>query len=178
MADRSHYEVLGVAVGATFTEVRAAYRQAARDRHPDAGGDARQMSELNAAWHTLRDPHRRAAYDRQLARRPATPGTTPTATRFEGADDDGAWDAEAGRYRSAEEWADLADARPLGQTRVLEGWWAMLPPATLLGAFVMVFASFIFRAPSFLALAGGLLVLSLGLFVLAPLRAMSRRDQD
>ena len=59
---------------ATADEVRAAYRRAARDHHPDAGGDAARMTDLNAAWHVLGDPARRAAYDRELARRLATAG--------------------------------------------------------------------------------------------------------
>jgi curved DNA-binding protein CbpA len=177
MADRSHYDVLGITVRATPEEVRAAYRRAARDHHPDAGGDAGRMSDLNAAWHVLGDPHRRAAYDRQLARRPAAGhGTAASAPPFVAADADGAWDVDGGTYRSADEWADLADARPLRQTRALEGWWAILPPATLLAAVTLIFGAFIFGAPSLLAVAGGLLVLALGLFVLAPLRAMSRRD--
>jgi hypothetical protein len=161
MAHRSHYEVLGVTVRATADEVRAAYRRAARDHHPDAGGDEGRMSELNAAWHVLGDPGRRAAYDRQLARRPAVAVS----------ETDGAWEPPV-----EEVWADLADDRPLRPTRPLEGWWAMLPPATLLAAVGAMFGAFVFSAPSLLAVAGGLMVLALGLFVLAPLRAMSRRD--
>jgi len=176
MADRSHYEVLGVTVRATAAEVRAAYRRAARDHHPDAGGDARHMSDLNAAWHVLGDPQRRAAYDRQLAQRPAAAAGSSAAAPFAGADEDGAWDPDGGVFRSAQEWADLADPRPLRPTRPLEGWGAILPPATLLAAVGSIFGAFIFRAPSLLALAGGMLVLALGLFVLAPLRAMRRRD--
>lgn len=174
MADRSHYEVLGVSVRATAAEVRAAYRRAARDHHPDAGGDPRRMSDLNAAWHVLGDPVRRAAYDRQLARRPAAsagPGTGPPP--WPGAAD--GWDVDADAYRTAEEWADLADGRPLRETRSLEGWWAMLPPATLVAAVGAMAGAFVFTAPGLLALSGGLFVLALGLFVLAPLRAMSRK---
>ena len=88
----------------------------------------------------------------------------------------GAWDTTSGVYRTAEEWAELVDDEPLRPTRGVDGWWALVPPATLVAAVVSIFAAFIFRAPDLLALAGGLLVLSLGLFVLAPLRAMSRRD--
>jgi curved DNA-binding protein CbpA len=176
MGDRSHYEVLGVAVEATPDEVRAAYRRAARDHHPDAGGDAVRMSDLNAAWHVLGDPLRRAAYDRQLARRPAAGHTTDLpASPYAPGGDAGAWDVDADVYRTAEEWADLADSQPLRETRSLEGWWAILPPATLMAAIGLLFGAFVFTAPSLLALAGGMFVLALGMFVLAPLRAMSRK---
>jgi hypothetical protein len=79
-------------------------------------------------------------------------------------------------YRTADEWAELVDDEPLRPTRSIEGWWALVPPATLMAAMAFIFGAFIFTAPSLLAVAGGLLVLSLGLFVLAPLRAMSRKD--
>jgi DnaJ domain len=180
--DRSHYDVLGISVSASTAEVRDAYRRAARDHHPDAGGDGRRMSDLNAAWHVLGDPARRAAYDRQrtAGRRggDAGPGAvTPGAgAGFDAYD--GGWDAEGGVYRSAEEWADIADAQPLRPVRSLEGWWAILPPATLVGAISMFFAAFLFMAPALVGLSLGLFVLALGLFVLAPLRAMARRDDD
>lgn len=75
----------------------------------------------------------------------------------------------------AAEWADLEDDRPFGPTRALEGWWALLPPATLVAAIAIGGAAFVFTAPRLLALAGAVLVVALGLFVLAPLRAMSRK---
>lgn len=175
MGEPSHYEVLGVAERASPEEVRAAYRRAARDHHPDAGGSARRMSEVNAAWHVLGDPVRRAAYDRQLDR-PARPAghaggpASPFGTRRPNE-----WDLDADAYRSAEDWADLADATPVRETRSLDGWWAMIPPATLLSAVAMLMAAFVFAAPALLALAGGLFVLAGGLFVIAPLRAMSQK---
>jgi len=175
VGERSHYDVLGVSFGATTEEVRAAFRRAARDHHPDAGGDPARMTDLNAAWHVLGDPVRRAAYDRELARRPAHPGSIhPPAA--EGPGVGGAWDSTSGVYRTADEWAELVDDEPLRPTRSIEGWWALVPPATLMAAMAFIFGAFIFTAPSLLAVAGGLLMLSLGLFVLAPLRAMSRKD--
>jgi hypothetical protein len=171
MGERSHYDVLGVSAQATADEVRAAYRRAARDHHPDAGGDGGRMSELNAAWSVLGDPARRAAYDRQRAARPAAPSVDapdPPDVVF--------WDAEGGVFRSLDDLADLADARPLRPVRALEGWWAILPPATLVAAVGMMLAAFVFAAPELLGLSGGLFVLALGLFVLAPLRAMARKE--
>jgi curved DNA-binding protein CbpA len=171
MGERTHYEVLGIAVRASADEVRVAYRRAARAHHPDAGGDARAMTELNAAWHVLRDPERRAAYDRLLARRPAAgqPHAASTSVPERGEPDDG---------DLAREWADLADivdTEPIRPVQSLEGWWAMFPPATLMAAIGSFLGAFVFMAPGLFALSGGLFVLALGLFVLAPLRAMSRK---
>jgi hypothetical protein len=181
MGERSHYDVLGVTARASSAEVREAYRRKARAHHPDAGGDGRAMADLNAAWRVLGDPHRRAAYDRELARRPAAGAPGPATSGGNGAAagdgafaGDGGWDAGAGVHRTADEWADLADDRPLRPTRQLEGWWAILPAATVVAAVAAACAAFVFMAPGLFALSGGLAVMALGLFVLAPLRAMAR----
>ncbi len=65
----THYEVLGVGSAATPDEVRAAYRRAARDAHPDrhGAGSAERMARVNEAWRVLGDPARRRAYDDELA---------------------------------------------------------------------------------------------------------------
>ena len=72
----SHYDVLGVAPSATYEEIRAAYHERARALHPDRleGLDVheqeaarRAMQDVNEAWRVLRDPGRRAAYDRAAA---------------------------------------------------------------------------------------------------------------
>lgn len=47
------YEVLGVDPGATPDEVRRAYLALARRHHPDAGGDAAAMRQVNEAWRSL-----------------------------------------------------------------------------------------------------------------------------
>ena len=66
--------MLGVDPTADAEAVRLAYRRRIRAAHPDrAGATAHQTaSAINAAWWVLRDPARRAAYDRQrqAARRP------------------------------------------------------------------------------------------------------------
>lgn len=43
-------EVIGVQRGADLDDVRTAYRRKAMAAHPDRGGDASVMAELNAAW--------------------------------------------------------------------------------------------------------------------------------
>jgi curved DNA-binding protein CbpA len=171
----THYDVLGVPPHATQAELRAAYRAKARDHHPDAGGDAARMQALNAAWGVLGDPRRRAAYDRELARG-APGGTGPAGAPRPGstAASDG-WPIDPEARLSAEEWAELVDGRPIGPTMALQGWWAILPPATLLSSVGLFVGALLFRAPALLGFAAGALVLALGLFVLAPLRAMAHR---
>ena len=62
------YAVLGVERTADLQSIRDAYRRRARRHHPDLGGDQQRMMALNKAWHVLRDPERRAAYDATLVR--------------------------------------------------------------------------------------------------------------
>jgi curved DNA-binding protein CbpA len=64
------YAVLGVPHDADLATIKAAYRSLARINHPDLGGDQRVMVRLNEAWQTLRDPDRRATYDREAGRPP------------------------------------------------------------------------------------------------------------
>jgi hypothetical protein len=47
------YELLGIERDATLDEARAARRRLAFDRHPDRGGTADAMRELNAAFDTV-----------------------------------------------------------------------------------------------------------------------------
>lgn len=77
----THYERLGVAPGATPTEIRDAYRRAARAAHPDRHGDdaSPAMAEINEAWRVVGDPVRRRAYDDEL-RRAAEAASRTSAT--------------------------------------------------------------------------------------------------
>jgi len=60
------YIVLGVPRKASAEEIARAYRRAARASHPDSGGagSAERFHAVNAAYDELRDPRRRALYDR------------------------------------------------------------------------------------------------------------------
>jgi hypothetical protein len=167
------YEVLGVRRTASATEIRAAYRAAARRLHPDTGGSADAMQRLNVAWQVLRDPGRRAEYDRSVT--DTRWGRGGTAAGGAG----GAWAGRPGDPpEDATDWfdlaADLLDATPVRPVRAPEGWWAMAPPAMLVLAVSLLIGAFFFASPALLVFSGGAFFLAVGLFVLAPLRAMTR----
>ncbi|RRT57597.1 hypothetical protein B296_00047161 [Ensete ventricosum] len=65
-AASSLYEVLGVPVGASGQEIKAAYRRLALECHPDVGASANEFLRVHAAYSTLSDPDKRAEYDRRL----------------------------------------------------------------------------------------------------------------
>lgn len=52
--DRDPYEVLGVLRGTDHEDIEAIYRSKAKRLHPDQGGDATAMRELNAAIERVR----------------------------------------------------------------------------------------------------------------------------
>jgi curved DNA-binding protein CbpA len=63
---RDPYIVLGVARQAPAEEIARAFRRAARASHPDSGGvgSAERFRAVSDAYDVLRDPRRRAVYDR------------------------------------------------------------------------------------------------------------------
>jgi curved DNA-binding protein CbpA len=64
------YAVLGLAPEATRSDIASAYRRLVRALHPDTcRSDPDRLGAVLDAYRLLRDPGRRAAYDRQ--RRPA-----------------------------------------------------------------------------------------------------------
>ncbi len=68
MADQiNFYEVLGVPREASQAEIRNAYRNLAKERHPDhPGGSAEEFSRLQEANAVLSDPNRRRQHDEAL----------------------------------------------------------------------------------------------------------------
>ncbi|MEE9342821.1 MAG: molecular chaperone DnaJ [Gammaproteobacteria bacterium] len=67
MAKRDYYEILGAAKTASDSELKTAYRRAARKYHPDRNPDdesaEEKFKEAKEAWEILSDARKRAAYD-------------------------------------------------------------------------------------------------------------------
>jgi curved DNA-binding protein CbpA len=86
---RDFYAILGAEPSASAAELRAAFREAVLQHHPDRAASTelatRRTSVLNRAWAELRDPLRRLHYDRALEHGvaatlewPLEPGQRPT----------------------------------------------------------------------------------------------------
>jgi hypothetical protein len=90
----SPYELLGVPVDADDATLRAAYRRALREAHPDTGGDAARFHAVQRAWSLIGTPEARARFDRGT-------GSGPAPTRE-------AWAPAAPRPRQ--------DSRPLARS--------------------------------------------------------------
>lgn len=83
LASTSLYEVLGIPVGATNQDIKAAYRRKARSCHPDvaasigmknsydSSSSSDEFIKIHNAYSTLSDPEKRADYDRRIFRRPS-----------------------------------------------------------------------------------------------------------
>ena len=82
---RDPYIVLGVPRQASGEEIARAYKRAARASHPDSGsaGSAERFQAVSDAYEVLRDPGRRAMYDRSHPpARPRTPGGRGGSVRY------------------------------------------------------------------------------------------------
>jgi molecular chaperone DnaJ len=68
MAEKDYYSVLGVSREAGADEVKKAYRKLAMQFHPDRNPDnpdaEKKFKEINQAYDVLKDPEKKAAYDR------------------------------------------------------------------------------------------------------------------
>lgn len=68
MSKPDYYETLGVSRGADEKELKSAFRKKAMQFHPDRNPDDKaaehKFKEINEAYEVLKDPQKRAAYDR------------------------------------------------------------------------------------------------------------------
>ncbi|GAA4721836.1 molecular chaperone DnaJ [Sphingomonas lutea] len=68
MVEQDYYQLLGVARGADDATIKAAYRRLAKEHHPDRRNGCKQseahFKAINEAYDVLKDPQKRAAYDR------------------------------------------------------------------------------------------------------------------
>jgi molecular chaperone DnaJ len=68
MAKRDYYETLGVDRTASEQDLKSAFRKLAKEHHPDRNpgdkGAEQKFKEINEAYEALKDPQKRAAYDR------------------------------------------------------------------------------------------------------------------
>src|SRR4051812_50016141 len=63
---RDLYEILGIGRDASEEDIRRAYRQLAREHHPDVSRDPaaeERFKEIAGAYEILSDPDKRARYD-------------------------------------------------------------------------------------------------------------------
>ena len=87
------YAVLGVASTATPAEITHAYRRHLRDHHPDTRAPQpdspadEQLRQILAAYFVLRDPTRRAAYDRARSNHHDSGPTQIKVTHTDASDD-------------------------------------------------------------------------------------------
>jgi curved DNA-binding protein CbpA len=81
------YAALGVSRDVDQSRIHAAYREAVRRTHPDAGGSSAAFEDVQEAYEVLRDPGRRAAWDRASPApraRSSTPRPAPVDPRPSG----------------------------------------------------------------------------------------------
>lgn len=67
-ANQCLYSVLGVSPNASLEEIKSAFREKAKESHPDAGGTEAGFRELVEAYKVLRDPTKRATYNNKTGR--------------------------------------------------------------------------------------------------------------
>jgi molecular chaperone DnaJ len=68
MVEQDYYELLGISRGADDAAIKAAYRRLAKECHPDRHNGCSEkeahFKAINEAYDVLKDPQKRAAYDR------------------------------------------------------------------------------------------------------------------
>ncbi|MDO5692597.1 MAG: J domain-containing protein [Pseudomonadota bacterium] len=125
----THYDTLEVVRHASAETIRAAYRSLMQRHHPDRhGGDpamAALAARLTAAYETLSDPARRAAYDEELSRQEqaAPPRASGEAVRHAHPDQTAMAAADALAMRRAAQRGAHGDVRTKGGGSARHGLW-------------------------------------------------------
>ena len=65
----NYYDVLGLEPTCSPKDIQTAYRNKAKQHHPDSGGDVDTFHAVAEAYEVLKDPHKRAAFDHKNSRR-------------------------------------------------------------------------------------------------------------
>ena len=58
-----YYDLLGVSRQASDKDLKNAFKNKAREHHPDKGGDPEKFKQVNEAYQNLSDPQKRQMYD-------------------------------------------------------------------------------------------------------------------
>jgi curved DNA-binding protein CbpA len=66
MNSETYFDLLGVDLDVEPGELKGAYRRAARDAHPDAGGSEERFKALQEAYEVLSDPDQRRLYTAEV----------------------------------------------------------------------------------------------------------------
>jgi len=66
----SHYKTLGVSKTASPEAIKAAYRAAVMEHHPDRGGSHAIFHKIQKAYDVLGDAEKKEAYDAAESKRP------------------------------------------------------------------------------------------------------------
>ncbi len=119
---QNHYEVLGVERDATTQDIKRAFRQIARECHPDIAGDDEdkraRFQRARKSYETLLDPERRARHDRRLDRG----GGPPRGGTFFDAFYRATGRAQEAGSRTGPSWADSpTGGAPRGSRRTTRG---------------------------------------------------------
>lgn len=173
---------MGVEPDAMDSDLRAAFKTLARRYHPDLSASLSepdrvdsddQMRQINAAWHVLSDPQRRADYDRSLGlgeatnfvRRPDDVAFVPYL--YDDDADDDTDDDDDWRYES-----DVGDPRTTPHRGIL-----MVPIVLALLSAGVGFAWMVSDIQMLLTAAVVVGALSLVSFIATPILAMAKAAQ-